>query len=198
MTDKRQFRQRPRELWEMHDLIVDHIVQNYHHSWSVWARPDLNNYLPPSDEESAGEDDEDDGDGDDPHGSFVPPPPTTPPLSPSRESSRSRKRTTEARSPASPDEQAKIRSSKRTRGKKSEVTEEAPNPPAKPPVLVIPQPFPSSLSISKVKEIRNARATPKWAAAALEAGVIADPVRFLLATVCLCLILRRCACIVRA
>jgi hypothetical protein len=152
----------------MRSVVIDHIVQHYRSSWGVWARPDFDPFLPPSDDESEhGGDNELDEVADDRA--------TTPPPSPSPlESGRSLKRTTTVRSPQSPDEQATVRASKRNRAKhvpqKEEVVAVEWDP------RLIPVPFPSSLSSDQLKQIRRHKLVSHWADAARSAGAIADPV----------------------
>ncbi|KIL54755.1 hypothetical protein M378DRAFT_182424 [Amanita muscaria Koide BX008] len=174
---------RPPELHHMRGIVIDHIVQHYRPSWSVWARPDFNPFIPPSDDEESEQNVDDDFDE---TGPALDERATTPPPSPSPlESGRSLKRTTLIRSPQSPDEQATIRASKRNRAKKAPPQDDRQQPDVRPQNEVaviewdprpIPVPFPSSLSISQLKQIRRHKLSGPWVEAGESAGVIADPV----------------------
>jgi hypothetical protein len=167
-------RRRPQELVDRYVQVIEHIVANYRPEWDSWARPDLDHHLPPvTVDEQAHEDEEDEGrfSSERTSDKDIPPMSATPSMlgsdvgspEPLPVSKASRKRSAVVSSPPSPDSILKLPPRKRSRPQLAKTLDSS---------LAIPTPFPSSISISQFKQIKNLKQETKWIDAAKQAGLM--------------------------
>jgi hypothetical protein len=167
-------RRRPQELVDRYVQVIEHIVANYRREWDSWARPDLDHHLPPvTVDEQADEDEEDEGRFSSERASEkdIPPMSATPSMlgsnvgspEPLPVSKSSRKRSAVVSSPPSPHSVLKLPPRKRSRSQLTQTLDSS---------LTIPTPFPSSISISQFKQVKNLKQEKKWIDAAKQAGLM--------------------------
>ena len=178
-------RRRPPEIVELYARVANFIALNYRQSWDTWARPDLDDFLPPLDDEEEGTADADadwsrvDSVGPEPPASSYHGSPLATPEPPPSQSSRGRKRAVQVRSPLPPDVVLQSPPRKRSRSQLSSTAPASSSvAPAPAPSPFVPTPFPASITEAHLRTIRDANQEVTWIAAAKAAGLMQSPVCF--------------------